>query len=155
MRCGWRRQCRCARTRAPWLHSRTRQDQHRAGPHPQQPQTEGKGASCLTAMTNTLHRYGDAESFRDDYIVFATASRGKNDEDCVPRLKKFLEMALPFHPVNLGDDSHGGGWRAARALNPGVHWNRDMGPNFQAVIDGIDQLGTVAAVFDNRPAAED
>jgi hypothetical protein len=106
-------------------------------------------------MTNTLHRYGDAESFRDDYIVFATASRGRNDEDCVPRLKKFLGMALPFHPVNLGDDSHGGGWRAACGLNPAIHWNRDMTPDFQAVIDGIDQLGTVAAVFDNRPAAED
>ena len=30
-------------------------------------------------MTNTLHRYGDAESFRDDYIVFATPSSDKND----------------------------------------------------------------------------
>ena len=26
-------------------------------------------------MTNTLHRFGDAHSFRDDYIVFAIASR--------------------------------------------------------------------------------
>ena len=32
-------------------------------------------------MTNTLHRYGDAESFRDDYVVFAICSRGT-----VPRL---------------------------------------------------------------------
>jgi len=31
-------------------------------------------------MTNTLHRYGDAESFADDYIVFASPSRGKNDQ---------------------------------------------------------------------------
>ncbi len=106
-------------------------------------------------MTNTLHRFGDAESFRDDYIVFATASRGKNDEGCVPKLRRFLEMALPFHPVNLGDDSHGGAWRSARDLNPAVHWNRDLAPDFRAVVDGVDQLGTVAAVFDNRPAAED
>ena len=55
------------------------------------------------AMTNTLHRFGDAESFRDDYVVFAISSRGKNDEGSVPKLKKFLEMALPFKPVNLGD----------------------------------------------------
>ena len=32
-------------------------------------------------MTNTLHRFGDAESFRDDYVVFAIASRGKNEQD--------------------------------------------------------------------------
>ena len=35
-------------------------------------------------MTNTLHRYGDAESFRDDYIVFAIPSRGKNDRAACP-----------------------------------------------------------------------
>ena len=46
------------------------------------------------AMTNTLHRFGDAESFRDDYVVFAIASRGKNEQDAVPKLKKFLEIAL-------------------------------------------------------------
>ena len=47
-------------------------------------------------MTNTLHRYGDAASFRDDYVVFAICSRGKNDQDSVPKLRRFLEMALPF-----------------------------------------------------------
>ena len=35
-------------------------------------------------MTNTLHRFGDAESFRDDYVVFAIASRGKNDRRPFP-----------------------------------------------------------------------
>ena len=47
-------------------------------------------------MTNTLHRFGDAQSFRDDYIVFAIASRGKNDENSVPKLRRFLENALQF-----------------------------------------------------------
>ena len=31
-------------------------------------------------MTNTLHRFGDAESFRDDYVVFAIPARGKTDK---------------------------------------------------------------------------
>ena len=52
-------------------------------------------------MTNTLHRFGDAESFHDDFIVFAIPSRGKNDEGAVPKLRKFLEMALEYKPVNL------------------------------------------------------
>ena len=106
-------------------------------------------------MTNTLHRYGNAESFYDDYVVFAIPSRGKNDQGSIPKLKRFLEMALPFKPVNLGDAIHGGALRPCRDMHPSSHWNRDMTPDFRAVIDGVDAPTTVAAVFDNRPAAED
>jgi hypothetical protein len=105
-------------------------------------------------MTNTLHRYGDAESFHDDYIVFATPSNRKNDHDSVPKLKKFLEMALPFKPVNLGDPVHGGALRPSRKLGPLSHWNRDLKPDFQAVIDGIDEPASVVAIFENRESAE-
>jgi hypothetical protein len=105
-------------------------------------------------MTNTLHRYGDSESFYDDYIVFATPSNRKNDLGSVPKLKKFLEMALPFHPVNLGDPVHGGSLRPSRNLGPWSHWKRDMTPDFRAVIDGIDEPASVVAVFDNLAAAE-
>ena len=34
-------------------------------------------------MTNTLHRYGSAESFCDDVIIFAIPCKGKNDEGAV------------------------------------------------------------------------
>jgi hypothetical protein len=105
-------------------------------------------------MTNTLHRFGTSESFRDDYVVFAIPSRGKNDEGCVPKLKRFLEIALQFGPVNLGDALHGGALRPSRHLNPMAHWRRNRRPDFRAVIDGIDAFTTVAAVFDNRDAAE-
>jgi hypothetical protein len=106
-------------------------------------------------MTNTLHRYGDAQSFHDDYVVFAMCCRGKNDQNSVPKLRKFLEMALPFKPVNLGDARHGGALRPSRAMNPTSHWNRDIQANFEAVIAGLDTPTTAAAVFDNRVAAED
>src|ERR1700748_3201477 len=106
-------------------------------------------------MTNTLHRFGPAESFQDDYIVFAIASKGKNDEGVLPKLRKFLEMAVPFKPVNLGDAIHGGALRPSRAMNPLAHWNRDTTADYRAVIDGMDALTTAAAVFDNRVAAED
>jgi hypothetical protein len=106
-------------------------------------------------MTNTLHRYGDAASFYDDYVVFAIPSRGKNDQGSIPKLKRFLEMALPFKPVNLGDAIHGGALRPCRDMHPTSHWNRDMTPDFRAVIDGVDQPTTVAAVFDSRANAED
>jgi hypothetical protein len=106
-------------------------------------------------MTNTLHRFGPAESFADDYVVFAMCARGKNDKDALPKLKKFLEMAVPFQPVNLGDASHGGALRPSRQMNPLAHWNRDITPDFKAVINGLDTLTTVAAVFDSRPTAEE
>ncbi len=106
-------------------------------------------------MTNTLHRFGDAESFHDDFIVFAIASRGRNEQNAVPKLKRFLELALPFHPVNLGDARHGGALRPCRNMVPLAHWNRDTKPDLQAVIDGLNTTTTAAAVFDNRIAAED
>ncbi len=105
-------------------------------------------------MTNTLHRYGDSESFYDDYLVFATPSTGKNDVDSVPKLKAFLEMALPFSPVNIGDPVHGGALRPSRNLTTVANWRRNMTPDFRAVIDGIDEPASVVAIFDNRKSAE-
>jgi hypothetical protein len=106
-------------------------------------------------MTNTLHRFGPAESFSDDYVVFAMCSKGRNDKGSLPKLRKFLEIAVPFKPVNLGDAIHGGALRPSRQMNPTSHWNRDRSLDFQAVINGLDAPTTVAAVFDNRVAAED
>ncbi|MBI4903187.1 MAG: hypothetical protein HY820_06095 [Acidobacteria bacterium] len=106
-------------------------------------------------MTNTLHRFGDAASFYDDYVIFAIPSRGKNDKGCLPKLKEFLRMAVSFKPVNLGDASHGGALRPSREMSPTSHWNRDMKPDFESVINGVDTPTTVAAVFDNRVNAEE
>lgn len=105
-------------------------------------------------MTNTLHRYGDSESFYDDYIVFASPSNGNNDVGSIPKLKAFLEMALPFGPVNIGDPAHGGALRPSPDLTTIANWHRDLKPDFRKVIDGIDEPASVAAVFDNQEAAE-
>jgi hypothetical protein len=104
-------------------------------------------------MTNTLHRYGDSESFHDDYLIFASPSTGRNDVGSIPKLKAFLEMALPFNPVNMGDPAHGGALRPARDLTTVANWHRDMKPDFRAVIDGIDEPASVVAIFDNQDSA--
>src|SRR5919204_1630974 len=101
-------------------------------------------------MTNTLHRVGDAASFRDDYVIFAIASRGKNEQGALEKLREFLKLAVQFGPVNLGDARHGGALRPCRTMNPTSHWVRDMKPEFQAVIDGLDHITTAAAVFDDK-----
>ncbi|MGD1092697.1 MAG: hypothetical protein ABSB35_12005 [Bryobacteraceae bacterium] len=106
-------------------------------------------------MTNTLHRFGSSESFFDDYVVFAMCSKGRNDQDSLPKLRKFLEIAVPFKPVNLGDAIHGGALRPCKHMTPASHWERDTTPDFNAVIRGLDAPTTVAAVFDNRVSAED
>ena len=105
-------------------------------------------------MTNTLHRLGDAESFRDDYIVFALPTKSKKDPNALPKLRRFLEIALEYNPVNLGDARHGGALRSSKKLGPLSHWKRDMKPDFQAVIHGLDAPTSCAAVFDNLEAAE-
>ena len=106
-------------------------------------------------MTNTLHRFGDAASFRDDYVIFAMACKGTNDGDSLPKLRRFLQIAAEFKPVNLGDARHGGALRPSANMNPLSHWKRDMTPDFETVINGLDKPTTCAAVFDNKVAAED
>src|SRR5258706_7631852 len=106
-------------------------------------------------MTNTLHRYVNAESSYNVYVIFAIPSRGKSDKASLPKLRQFLEMALPFQPVNLGDAINGGALRPRRDMAPTSHWKRDMTPDFRAVIEGLTSPTTVAAVFDDRVHAED
>lgn len=106
-------------------------------------------------MTNTLHRFGDAASFRDDYVIFAMACKGGNDADALPKLRRFLEIAAEYKPVNLGDARHGGALRPSKSMNPLSHWKRDMTPDFPAVIAGLDKPTTCAAVFDDKVKAED
>lgn len=106
-------------------------------------------------MTNTLHRFGSAESFHDDFIVFAMACKGPFAQpNALEGLRRFLQIAIEYGPVNLGDARHGGALRPSRALTPTAHWSRDRAPDFQAVVDGLDHVTTCAAVFDNADAAE-
>lgn len=105
-------------------------------------------------MTNTLHRYGSAASFDNDYIIFATPSNGRNELGSIPKLKRFLELALPFNPVNIGDPPHGGAWRPSPRLTTISNWKRDRKPDFRRVIDGINEPASVVAIFDNLDAAQ-
>lgn len=99
-------------------------------------------------MTNTLHRYGKADSFNDDYILFAIPSRGKNDENCIPKLREFLRICARHNPINMGNGQRGT-LAPEKGLDPRSHWNRTDLPNWEAVIDGVIKPGTVSAVFSN------
>lgn len=110
-------------------------------------------------MTNTLHRYSEHYAFlglkdpapvQDDYIVFAMATKGVNDDDLVKKYRTFLRMALQYNPVNLGDAAKGGIYQPEQDLTPLVHWRREQAPDPEQVIASIDGPTTVAAVFDKR-----
>jgi len=106
-------------------------------------------------MTNTLHRYGNKENLHNDFIVFAIPCRGYNDENSVPKLKRFLRLACKYKPINLGDGSHGGIFRPSKALNPLAHWVRKSDADFESVIEGVSTPTTVAAVFDRIESVEE
>ncbi len=107
-------------------------------------------------MTNTLHRYSDhyaverrpdVPPVRDDYIVFAMASRNLNDDDLVEKYRTFARLALRHNPVNVGDATKGGLYRPQPGLTPLAHWRRDQRPDPERVIDDVEGYTTMAAVF--------
>ena len=55
-------------------------------------------------------------------------------------VRRFLQLALPFKPVNLGDARNGGALRPSRGMNPLSHWRRSHTPDFQAVIEGFRRM---------------
>ena len=99
-------------------------------------------------MTNTLHRFGAPETLQNDYIIFAMAARGINDQDAPPKLQGFLRLALKHHPINVGNAVKGGIYRASQNLTPLAHWHRADSVAPEKVVESIDTCSTVAAVFD-------
>jgi len=104
-------------------------------------------------MTNTLHRYGNGPSFKDDYIIFMIPTRGYNDEECIPKLKAFLKICAKYHPVNMGNGNRGS-LAPQKNLNPLAHWNRDNEKEWDIVIEEVKKPGTVSAVFATKEDAE-
>ncbi|HET7874952.1 MAG TPA: hypothetical protein VFN71_05455 [Methylomirabilota bacterium] len=107
-------------------------------------------------MTNTLHRYSDhygmgdrraAEPVTNDFIVFAMAARGINDDDVVRKYRTFAELALRHNPVNIGDATKGGIYRPDQNMKPISHWVRDTRPHPEQVVEEIDGPTTMSAVF--------
>ena len=144
-----------ADSRAPRLRPRSAPKRTSALAAAARPSRTAAAPNMVTQMTNTLHRFGSAESFDDDFIVFAMACKGPfKQENALDGLRRFLQIALEYGPVNLGDARHGGAIRPSRQMNPLAHWTRDNTPDFQAVVDGLTDVTTCAAVFDDRDKAE-
>jgi hypothetical protein len=105
-------------------------------------------------MTNTLHRFGAPETQREDYIVFAMASKGINDAGATEKLQSFLRLCVKHGPVNVGHALTGGMYRPSANLTPLAHWSRPADANPEAVVASIEEPSTVAAVFDDVTKVE-
>ena len=103
-------------------------------------------------MTNTLHRSGRPEDFKDDYILFAMCTRGKNDSGAPEQLRAFLKICARHNPVNMGDGKNGSIFRPSRHLNPLAHWRRPANGSVKEVIEGLTTPTTASVVFDNSDA---
>ena len=97
-------------------------------------------------MTNTLHRYGKAETFVDDYIVFSLPAKSKaagQTGDALAAQKRFMTIAAQYHPVSLGDALHGGALRPTKSNSIFGHWGKRNRPNLKKVLDGMTKAGTI------------
>lgn len=54
-------------------------------------------------MSHTLHRYGNAENLKGDYVVFAIACQTVNAKGIYPEFSEFEKIAVKYNPVNYGD----------------------------------------------------
>lgn len=58
-------------------------------------------------MSHSLHRRGDAESLRHDYILLVTAASGVNSENSKEKLRRVLDLVWEIGPINTGSNEVG------------------------------------------------
>jgi hypothetical protein len=54
-------------------------------------------------MTHSLHRRGDRESLKDDFVVLGCPATGINKKGSAPKTREYLRIAYTHHPINEGD----------------------------------------------------
>ena len=89
-------------------------------------------------MTHTLHREGDRENLRDDYVVFTMSAKTVNAKGSAAKMKRFFEILEKYHPVNCGD------------MKTGNTFERDR----DTIYNGIQDTSIVHFVFTDRETVE-
>lgn len=54
-------------------------------------------------MTHTLHRKGDLESLREDFVILTMSAKTVNDKGSAQKMRQFFEILEKYEPVNYGD----------------------------------------------------
>ena len=85
-------------------------------------------------MTHSLHRRGDYDDLKNDFVVLGCPSTGVNREGAAAKSKKLLSICYKHGPVNLGDMKTGN-----------IH-NTTM----EEILDRVTDGTIVASTFDDR-----
>ena len=65
-------------------------------------------------MTHTLHRTGELEDLRHDYVVFTMSAKTVNAKGSAQQMRRFFQIVEKFNPVNYGDMKTGNKYNTAR-----------------------------------------
>lgn len=108
-------------------------------------------------MTNTLHRLQKPDDPKDDYVVFALATRGINDAGALERSIAFLKTALKYGPVNISGGSRNGPmYRPEKHLNPFKLYVKERRESVtpEELVREIERPGLALVVFDSKQKLE-
>jgi hypothetical protein len=85
-------------------------------------------------MTHSLHRRGDRESLKEDFVVLGCPATGVNKKGSAPKTREFLRICWKHGPINLGD------------MKTGNTYNTTIDDILDRVTDGT----IVQCTFDSR-----
>jgi hypothetical protein len=85
-------------------------------------------------MTHSLHRRGDRESLKEDFVVLGCPSTGINKKGAAPKMRELLRICYKYGPVNLGD------------VKTGNIYNRPL----EDILDRVTDSTVVQCTFDSR-----
>lgn len=102
-------------------------------------------------MTNTLHRYGTQDNLLGDFIVFAMAGKGYNEQGSLDKAKAFLRAAIKYRPINMGNALVNSLYRPEKDLSfiKLYFIGRKEKTTYEELIDEIPAAGSAAVVLDS------
>ena len=85
-------------------------------------------------MTHSLHRRGDRESLKEDFVVICCPSTGINKKGAAPKMREFLCICYKHCPINMGD------------VKTGNTYNTTI----ENILDRLTDSTVVQCTFDSR-----
>lgn len=58
-------------------------------------------------MTHTLHRFGKADTLKNDFIVFSMSAKTVNAHGSAEKMRQFVDILAKYNPLNMGDMKSG------------------------------------------------
>ncbi|MCK4789682.1 MAG: hypothetical protein KAV87_38430 [Desulfobacteraceae bacterium] len=87
-------------------------------------------------MTHTLHRMGEAENLKGDFVIFTMSAKTVNAPGSGAKMRQFFEILEKYDYVNFGD------MKTGNALNV----------DRQTIYDNIQDTSIVHFVFEDKEA---